>query len=247
MKFFREHLNLRMATTANSHTESSSPTGREGTQHSTGDATTLAAGTAGTPLSPGHSSAVNSPQAPGVPSAAVYATTSPPSIDSTLPAIDKTMPTFDDTLPLPEMTAGASLPMGNLFSSTTEGLGTSSADQAVSQLPQEPSRQNGGLATASVPTSAPTAGRTVNNNEPTQTGVLQPKFGSLAPATNPSHMQTYEYQLTGDSNKEYSHSKHKKDIKRRTKTGCLTCRKRRIKVCYLSLFFFFFFFFLVKE
>lgn len=24
--------------------------------------------------------------------------------------------------------------------------------------------------------------------------------------------------------------RHKKDIKRRTKTGCLTCRKRRIKV-----------------
>ncbi len=28
-----------------------------------------------------------------------------------------------------------------------------------------------------------------------------------------------------------SGGRHKKEIKRRTKTGCLTCRKRRIKVC----------------
>ena len=30
-----------------------------------------------------------------------------------------------------------------------------------------------------------------------------------------------------------SGGRHKKEIKRRTKTGCLTCRKRRIKVRYL--------------
>lgn len=31
-----------------------------------------------------------------------------------------------------------------------------------------------------------------------------------------------------------SGGRHKKEIKRRTKTGCLTCRKRRIKVCGVS-------------
>jgi hypothetical protein len=32
-----------------------------------------------------------------------------------------------------------------------------------------------------------------------------------------------------------SGGRSKKDVKRRTKTGCLTCRKRRIKVCYFIL------------
>lgn len=34
-----------------------------------------------------------------------------------------------------------------------------------------------------------------------------------------------------DQNKMLSAGRHKKEVKRRTKTGCLTCRKRRIKVC----------------
>lgn len=38
------------------------------------------------------------------------------------------------------------------------------------------------------------------------------------------------YQLPGDPNKLLSGGRHKKEVKRRTKTGCLTCRKRRIKV-----------------
>ncbi|KAL4881991.1 hypothetical protein BJY04DRAFT_207180 [Aspergillus karnatakaensis] len=37
------------------------------------------------------------------------------------------------------------------------------------------------------------------------------------------------YQLQGDASKMLSGSRHKKEVKRRTKTGCLTCRKRRIK------------------
>ncbi|KAA8648634.1 putative C6 finger domain protein [Aspergillus tanneri] len=37
------------------------------------------------------------------------------------------------------------------------------------------------------------------------------------------------YQLPGDPNKMLSSARHKKEVKRRTKTGCLTCRKRRIK------------------
>ncbi|KAJ6017395.1 transcriptional regulator family: Fungal Specific TF [Penicillium sp. IBT 35674x] len=37
------------------------------------------------------------------------------------------------------------------------------------------------------------------------------------------------YPLAGDSNNSLSGGRHKKEVKRRTKTGCLTCRKRRIK------------------
>lgn len=38
------------------------------------------------------------------------------------------------------------------------------------------------------------------------------------------------YNMQGDPNKMLSGNRHKKEVKRRTKTGCLTCRKRRIKV-----------------
>ena len=38
------------------------------------------------------------------------------------------------------------------------------------------------------------------------------------------------YQMQGDANRMLSGGRHKKEVKRRTKTGCLTCRKRRIKV-----------------
>ncbi|GAD94587.1 C6 finger domain protein, putative [Paecilomyces variotii No. 5] len=37
------------------------------------------------------------------------------------------------------------------------------------------------------------------------------------------------YQIPGDPSKMLSGARHKKEVKRRTKTGCLTCRKRRIK------------------
>ncbi|PKY05253.1 hypothetical protein P168DRAFT_252527 [Aspergillus campestris IBT 28561] len=37
------------------------------------------------------------------------------------------------------------------------------------------------------------------------------------------------YSLSGDPSKMLASGRHKKEVKRRTKTGCLTCRKRRIK------------------
>lgn len=45
------------------------------------------------------------------------------------------------------------------------------------------------------------------------------------------------YQIQSDLNRAMSagDGKDKKEVKRRTKTGCLTCRKRRIKVCGRSL------------
>ena len=51
--------------------------------------------------------------------------------------------------------------------------------------------------------------------------------------TNVSQMNmNSNYHLSGDPNKMLSGGRHKKEVKRRTKTGCLTCRKRRIKVCF---------------
>ncbi|OAX83425.1 hypothetical protein ACJ72_02224, partial [Emergomyces africanus] len=37
------------------------------------------------------------------------------------------------------------------------------------------------------------------------------------------------YSMAGEPNRGLSSGRHKKEVKRRTKTGCLTCRKRRIK------------------
>ncbi|PGH30229.1 hypothetical protein GX50_06987 [[Emmonsia] crescens] len=37
------------------------------------------------------------------------------------------------------------------------------------------------------------------------------------------------YPIVGEPNRGLSSGRHKKEVKRRTKTGCLTCRKRRIK------------------
>ncbi|KAK2755956.1 hypothetical protein FQN54_005753 [Arachnomyces sp. PD_36] len=60
------------------------------------------------------------------------------------------------------------------------------------------------------------------------------QFYSTSPPNMPPHdqmnistMQVAGYQ--GEQNKLLSGGRHKKEVKRRTKTGCLTCRKRRIK------------------
>jgi hypothetical protein len=50
------------------------------------------------------------------------------------------------------------------------------------------------------------------------------------PQIRPSNSRA-GYSMPGDASKMLSGGRHKKEIKRRTKTGCLTCRKRRIKVC----------------
>lgn len=50
------------------------------------------------------------------------------------------------------------------------------------------------------------------------------------PSNVPQGMDA-RYSIPGDPSKMLSSARHKKEVKRRTKTGCLTCRKRRIKVC----------------
>jgi hypothetical protein len=87
-----------------------------------------------------------------------------------------------------------------------------------------------------------------NNNQGQPGQVPQAPIGSPMPAHMPpmSSMSQYmtgypgnvpqnpnsqmRYPLPGDPNKILSGGRHKKEVKRRTKTGCLTCRKRRIKV-----------------
>lgn len=52
--------------------------------------------------------------------------------------------------------------------------------------------------------------------------------------TSEPSQQPVRYPLPPPSDgRVMSGGRHKKEIKRRTKTGCLTCRKRRIKVRYL--------------
>lgn len=53
------------------------------------------------------------------------------------------------------------------------------------------------------------------------------------PGASSAHMR-YPLPAPTDA-RMMSGGRHKKEIKRRTKTGCLTCRKRRIKVCSRSL------------
>ncbi|KAL2005835.1 hypothetical protein VTN00DRAFT_10328 [Thermoascus crustaceus] len=91
-------------------------------------------------------------------------------------------------------------------------------------------------------------GRPVQGQQPAQT--TQAPIGSPLPSNMPpmppmgQYMPGYppgvpqmgvtpnppmRYQIPGDPSKMLSGGRHKKEVKRRTKTGCLTCRKRRIK------------------
>ncbi|CAG8151467.1 unnamed protein product [Penicillium salamii] len=69
-------------------------------------------------------------------------------------------------------------------------------------------------------------GSPLPNNMPPMASMGQYMTGY--PSTIQGNTQM-RYQLPGDPNKMLSGNRHKKEVKRRTKTGCLTCRKRRIK------------------
>ena len=63
--------------------------------------------------------------------------------------------------------------------------------------------------------------------------------GAMYPGMQPDPNEPLRYPIAPADSRMMSGGRHKKEIKRRTKTGCLTCRKRRIKVrC--SIFFRFF-------
>ncbi|KAJ5679460.1 hypothetical protein N7462_007704 [Penicillium macrosclerotiorum] len=54
-------------------------------------------------------------------------------------------------------------------------------------------------------------------------------YPSNVPPSGMNSNPQMRYPHPGDPNKILSGGRHKKEVKRRTKTGCLTCRKRRIK------------------
>jgi hypothetical protein len=54
--------------------------------------------------------------------------------------------------------------------------------------------------------------------------------GPLAPIAVASASSRFAIAPTSDPNSMISGGRHKKEVKKRTKTGCMTCRKRRIKV-----------------
>jgi hypothetical protein len=91
--------------------------------------------------------------------------------------------------------------------------GQSQAQSASQQAPQ----QNGDP--------LPQAVQPMQAYYPPPQGMQHPGQG----ITSSPHMMRYAPIPQGDQ-RIMSGGRHKKEIKRRTKTGCLTCRKRRIKV-----------------
>ena len=80
------------------------------------------------------------------------------------------------------------------------------------------------------------------HQQPQQSGQPPPMGSAMPPNMNQYYGQGQYPPPTSDPNapvrypippdgRQMSGGRHKKEIKRRTKTGCLTCRKRRIKVC----------------
>lgn len=66
---------------------------------------------------------------------------------------------------------------------------------------------------------------------PYQNGAMQPApMPSNVAANGQNGVMRYPIPQTPLDSRQISGGRHKKEIKRRTKTGCLTCRKRRIKV-----------------
>lgn len=65
-----------------------------------------------------------------------------------------------------------------------------------------------------------------------QNGAMQPApMPSTVAPTAQNGMMRFSLPPAPVDARGMTASRHKKEIKRRTKTGCLTCRKRRIKVC----------------
>lgn len=68
------------------------------------------------------------------------------------------------------------------------------------------------------------------NVAPNQHSATVPHVQMQAANGQSNGTMRYPIQPQTPSERQISGGRHKKEIKRRTKTGCLTCRKRRIKV-----------------
>ena len=72
---------------------------------------------------------------------------------------------------------------------------------------------------------------------PLTMGIPPPSIGQYYPGMPGSVPNPDGDPLVGDSNRTFTGGRNRKEVKRRTKTGCLTCRKRRIKgrICICNL------------
>jgi white-opaque regulator 2 len=103
---------------------------------------------------------------------------------------------------------------------------------ATSAPPQSPSVTPGGPPPPSMSQYQSTPNVPPSNPPPMQGQPPMQSMGQYNPAYSPQMgqmgMQTQmSYQLPGNNSRSRA---HQREVKRRTKTGCLTCRKRRIKV-----------------
>ncbi|OJD15574.1 transcriptional regulatory protein moc3 [Emergomyces pasteurianus Ep9510] len=71
---------------------------------------------------------------------------------------------------------------------------------------------------------APIVSSTINNPMNMPPPNIPQYYTMAGPISSPD-----PYPMVGEPNRGLSSGRHKKEVKRRTKTGCLTCRKRRIK------------------
>jgi white-opaque regulator 2 len=175
-------------------------------------------------------------------------------MDQRSPHLSTPSPTFPNA-PLPPMTSYGNPPQR----STPTSYPTTYASQVPSSYPPYPMPpQNGRPDYPAIPTSGP---MNLPPMRPGMNGLQPPSVGIGAPLPSlngsslygypgnpqlpppsgitsaPMHnMRTYPMQMgqMGTEQRVMSGGRHKKEIKRRTKTGCLTCRKRRIKVCALG-------------
>lgn len=116
---------------------------------------------------------------------------------------------------------------------------SASAAPSASPSASVPVPASSGPPPQSIPTYQPIQDATSNNLPPAQTQAPigsplpstmppMPSMGQYNPGYAPMGLQggQMSYQLPGNPRSRA----HQKEVKRRTKTGCLTCRRRRIKV-----------------
>lgn len=168
-----------------------------------------------------------------------------PSMDSSLPAIGTDIPTMDGFHHDGQAHQHANRGNDQTGHSNGPGLYRQSSNGTYQYSQSPPTPQNGGQQASQqhqfqqqpYQQQSPDmyhnpGGFTPANANQGNTPSSMPPMGSMGQymAGYPSDADAQmRYQLPDDPSK--MSSRHKKEVKRRTKTGCLTCRKRRIKVC----------------
>ncbi|KAL8634894.1 MAG: hypothetical protein Q9228_007558 [Teloschistes exilis] len=116
-----------------------------------------------------------------------------------------------------------SLPSLNLPPIRTTMDGRPQSQQGQQVTPHHSQQQPGGQAQIGAPLPPPP----MSSYYPTMAGQSLPPPQHMNVTSDPN--QPLRYPLPPPDGRMMSGGRHKKEIKRRTKTGCLTCRKRRIK------------------